>query len=645
MSTPIPATEPAPVAPRARFWSTGFGRFLHKLWNAVNFLRRLVFNLLFLFFLLLFLLAVFAFSGGEITVKNDTALVLNPEGVIVEQFTQDPLFASMLSVGGGSSEVRLRDVLQVLRKAKTDSRIQRVVLDLDKLQLSGWASTREIAAGIRDVRASGKEVIAFTEGTDQGNYLLNAAAGSIYLDPMNGITLQGIGRYRQYYRELLQDKLGVDMQLFKVGTFKSAAEPYILDQSSAAAKEADLYWMNDVWNRYVTEVAKDRKLDASAFSNSINQIREGVVAAQGDLAQYALQHKWVDGLKTRQEFNDLIASKGVKDDRNTVGFRAVGYDDYLQLAQMEPDKSQPLLSDKKVGIVIAEGDIVGGEEPPGRIGGESTSALLRDARKDSTIKAVVLRVNSPGGEVFASEQIRREVTALKAAGKPVVVSMGDVAASGGYWISMNADRIYADPSTITGSIGIYGLIPNLTRTLGKVGVHTDGVGTTPVAGAFDPTRPMDPGMASLIQSVIEKGYRDFIGNVAKARGKSMTEVDAVAQGRVWSGAQARERGLVDAFGSLSHAVDYAASLAKLGKRGEFGTHYIEEKREPFSGLMTRIPRVAALIRSSSVAQSVLRAALPASAQRELEFLQRVSEANGRGGRPVVGVAHCLCDGF
>jgi protease IV len=295
----------------------------------------------------------------------------------------------------------------------------------------------------------------------------------------------------------------------------------------------------------------------------------------------------------------------------------------------------------QVAIVVAEGEITGGQQPPGTVGGESTSALLRDARDDDDVKAVVLRVDSPGGEVFASEQIRREVVALKAAGKPVVVSMGDLAASGGYWISMNADRIFADPSTITGSIGIYGLIPTFPRTLEKIGVRTDGVGTTRFAGAFDVTRPLQPGVGEVIQSVIEKGYRDFTGRVAEARKRSVEDIDAVGRGRVWSGAQARERGLVDQFGGLAAAVEDAASRASLGESSRWRTRYIEKPATPFERWFSGFAegRVgSALLRDSSLAHALLARAAPRM-QQDLRVLER---AMAPGGTPVKALAYCFC---
>lgn len=636
MSVPAKHVPPAPPA-RRRFLESPLGRFLKRCWDVVNFLRRLVFNAIFLFFLLIFLILVLAGIFGGSSMKSDTTLVLNPKGKVVEQFTQDPFSSALTKMAGDdSSEVRLRDLLQVLDRVKDDKRINRVVLDLDKLTPTGWASTREIAQAVRAVRDSGKEVITYTEGFEQSQYLIAAAGNQVYVDPLNGVMLMGLSRYRQYYRELLQDKLGVDMQLFKVGTFKSAAEPYILDASSPAAKEADMFWMNDMWTRYMADVAKDRKTTPDALNASIlNQTS----ITDGDLAKYALASKWVDGLKTRAEFNDMIAKKGVKDDSNDLGYRAIGYQNYLDTISMEPNKSQPLMATSNVGVIIAEGEIAGGEKPAGTIGGDSTSKLLREALKDKSIKAVVLRVNSPGGEVFASEQIRREVNALKKAGKPVVASMGDLAASGGYWISMDANRIYADPSTITGSIGIFGLIPNVTRGLDKIGVHTDGVQTTPFAGAFDPTRPMAPEVKGLIQGVIEKGYRDFAGNVAKARGKTYEQIDEIAQGRVWTGAQAKERGLVDEFGTLNDAITYAASLAKLGDVGSYGQKYIEEKATPFSELFGKVPRVKAFIAGNSFLRSFFVEASPQMV-KEFDVLRKLSSKPS--GQVITPVAHCLC---
>src|SRR5690606_30924756 len=479
-------------------------RFFKGLWDAMNFTRRLVFNLLF-FGLLVVILALM--SAGE-TVRpllDGTTLVIAPEGRLVEQYSTDPATRALARIMGDDKarEVQLRDLLRAIDAAKDDKRIGQVLLRTDRMAFSGYASLREVADALSELRAAGKQVIAFGETFDQNQYLLAAQADEVYLDPMGGLLLEGLGRYRLYYREGLQDKLGVDVHLFKVGEYKSAAEPYVLDAASPEALEADLFWMNDIWQRYLGDVAGARKLDPAQLADAIDTLPAGIEAAGGDLAKYALSQGLVDGLMTEEEVDGLLAERGVEDPDAEHGFRAVSLQGYLK----HIDRGIAAVDERpQVAVVVAEGAIAGGEQPPGTVGGESTSALLHQARDDASVKAVVLRVNSPGGEVFASEQIRREVVALQAAGKPVVVSMGDLAASGGYWISMDADRIYADPSTITGSIGIFGLIPTIPRTLEKIGVRTDGVGTTRFAGAFDPTRPLQPEVGTVIQSVIDKGY-------------------------------------------------------------------------------------------------------------------------------------------
>ena len=610
-------------------------------WNAINFTRRLVLNLLFLLVLLLVLVALL--SNRELApLEADTTLVIAPQGRIVEQYTCSPL-SRYLARNGNSDrcrEVRLRDLLQALDAARSDKKINRVALYLDDLQPSGFATLREVAAALAAVRASGKQVLAYGDGYTQGQYLLAAQANEIYLDPMSqaGVMLTGLASYRQYFRTALQDKLGVDVHLFKVGEFKSAAEPFILDAASPEAKEADLFWMNDIWQRMLADIGKARGLAPQALQRFADTLPEAVTAAQGDLARLALQQKLVTALKTREAFDALLTERGAADESAEDGYRSIALEDYaarFNLQSARPD-DRPA-----VAVVVAEGEIAAGKLPPGQIGGDSTSDLLEQARTDDGVKAVVLRVNSPGGEVFASERIRRAVAALKADGKPVVVSMGDVAASGGYWISMNADRIYADPSTITGSIGIFGLFPNIDRTLDRLGVHTDGVATGPYAGAFDITRPLDPGMASTIQAVIDKGYRDFTGRVAQARGRSVEQIDAVARGRVWSGAQAKERGLVDAFGGLQDALNDAAARAKLGKAGQWQTRWIETGGNALPAWLDTVlqSRIGARLLADAGPLAPLLAER-AQASVPLRFVQN---ALAQHGNPrVSALAYCFC---
>ena len=632
--------NPPPLPPRPN----PVARFFVGLWDVMNFTRRLILNLLFfgllLLVLIVFLAAVGKGSSGVVPVHERTTLVIAPEGRLVEQYTTDPLTREVARALGDTSaeEVQLRDLLRAIEAARGDKNIERVLLNLDKLQPAGMASTREVAQALGGLRASGKQVVAFGEGITQAQYLLAAQADEIYLDPMGGLMLEGLARYRQYFRTALQDKLGVDMHLFRVGEFKSAAEPYILDAASPEAKEADLYWMNDLWQRYLADIGAARKLDPAQLAAQIDALPEGIEAAGGDIAKHALQMKLVDGLKTREELDQLLTERGLADEDDEHGFRSVSLGGYL--AHLD-GRRLPIDKRPQVAVVVAEGEITGGEQPAGSIGGVSTAALLRQVRDDEHVQAVVLRVDSPGGEVFASEQIRREVEQLKAAGKPVVVSMGDLAASGGYWISMDADRIYADPSTITGSIGIFGLVPNFTRTLDRIGVHTDGVGTTRYAGAFDVTRPLDPEVGRVIQAVIDKGYAEFTGKVAQARGRTVEEIDAVARGRVWSGAQALERGLVDELGGLAEAIADAANRAEL-EEGKYRVRYVEKPASPFAQFMAGMAGShlgARLLRESGLARLALARAMP-EAEAQLRFVERALQ--DRHGTPVKALAYCFC---
>src|SRR5688572_7927044 len=544
-------------------------RVLGGIWSTLNFTRQLVFNVIFLLIVVFVLVAILASPGAQ-TLHPKSALVIDLDGTLVEQYTSSPADRVInRATGQGQEEIQLRDLLRAIDVAKTDPRIDRIVVKTDGFSAAGFAAMRDFAAALRDFRTSGKEVVAYGSGMDQKQYYIAAQADEVYLDPQGLVLIEGLGRYRLYYREGLQDKLGVDVHLFKVGEYKSAAEPYVLDAASPEAREADLFWMTDVWNRFVADIAAARGLEQAALDEMIVQFPERVQAHGGDTAKLALDEKLVDGLKTADELETLLEERGARDDENET-FRQVDLEGYLAHTRESLVDARP-----QVAVVVAQGEIVDGDMPPGIVGGESTSALLRQAREDEQVKAVVLRVDSPGGGVFPSELIRREVELTQAAGKPVVVSMSNVAASGGYWISMNADRIFADESTITGSIGIFGLWMSVPRVLDKLGVNSDGVGTTPLAGALDPTRPMDPSVGIVIQSIIDKGYADFTGKVAEARDSTVAQIDAVARGRVWSGAQAKERGLVDELGGLRAALAHAAKLADL-QPASHGVRYMEK---------------------------------------------------------------------
>jgi protease IV len=613
--------------------------FFHGIWTLIRVTNHLVFIAIVGFIFIFFILGLAASAGSKSSiqpVQEKTALVLDLEGTLVEQFTSDPVSRAIAQATGGDrqKEIQLRDLLKVLEAAKTDKNIDRILLQTDGMNVSGFAALRDVAAALRDFKTSGKQIIAYGVNMDQKQYYLAAQADKIFIDPDGGVLLEGLGRYRLYFREGLQEKLGVDVHLFRVGEYKSAMEPYILDAASTEAREADMFWMNDLWQRYVTDVAKARKIPGEQLNASINNMSAEVKAAGGDLGKLALQQKLVDGLKTANEMETMLSEMGSVDE-DLHSFRQVEFSQYLKPLNLP---SSPFDSQAKVAIVVAQGEIVDGEASPGTVGGETTSALIRQAREDENTKALVLRVDSPGGSVFPSEQIRREIELTKKAGIPVVVSMGNVAASGGYWISMNADKIIADESTITGSIGIFGLWMTAPRALEKIGVHADGSGTTPLAGQFDPTLPLKPETGELIQSIINRGYQQFIGKVAVARGSKSETIDTVARGRVWSGAQAKERGLVDQLGGYQMAIAEAVKLAKLGK-DDYRLNYVERTLTPFEQIISNMETNttgSAILKNFSPMSSVLGRDTTERLQKEMSWLDK------NGHTPIQGIVHCMC---
>ncbi|MDR6937989.1 signal peptide peptidase SppA [Luteibacter sp. 3190] len=577
---PLPG-RPQPVPPPRR--RNGFGRFMRGLGRGINITRLVIINVIFFGILGVFLLLLFLGGRGN-AVDERTVLVLAPEGALVEQYSADAFSraAGRLS-GDGVKQVQVRDLVRAIDSAAKDDRISRIVLNPDKLQAGGFAALREVGAALDRFRKAGKPVLVWGASMEQGQYYLAAHADKIYIDPQGGILATGLANYRLFYKDML-DRLGVQVHLFRVGQFKSAAEPFILDHASPESKEADAFWLGGLWTTWIDEVSKLRRIDAAQLRADIDGLAARVRDAKGSLAELAQEEKLVDGIATEQQFVQMLRKEGVPAGKKDQGFRQVDLSAYL--ADRGLSNIDLLQTGNGVAVVVAEGEITGGKQSQGTIGGDSTAALIRTVRNDRRTRALVLRVNSPGGEVYAAEQIRREVERTREAGIPVVVSMGDVAASGGYWISMNANRIYAEPNTITGSIGIFGMFFTVPDTLAKIGVKSDGVGTGPLAGAFDITRPLDPNVGVLIQSIIDKGYRDFVGNVAKARGKDFAAIDAVAQGRVWTGQQALDRGLVDRMGSLDDAIRDAAEQAGLGK--DYSVRYAEKPMGAFERFLTSI---------------------------------------------------------
>jgi len=542
-------------------------------WNVINFTRKFVLNVIFFIILVAVLIGISNSGVEKAVVPNSSALVLNLSGnLVIEKQYVDPaekFAAEAFGQGTDNPEILVRDLVKVINNAKEDKRIKTLVLQLDGLSGGGLDKMRLVAQALADFKESGKPVYAMGDYYGQNQYYLAAHADNVYLNPMGAMIIEGYGRYRMYYKEGLE-KLRASVHVFKVGKFKSAVEPFLRDDMSPEARLANEAWMNELWAQYKSDVASARNMELSNFDEKMEQLIPKFESVNGDFAQYALQNGWIDGLRSRNDFREeMVTLLGEAD--NKVGYNTVEYENYLSL--ITPKIPLPESSKQKVAIVIAKGTILDGTQKPGTIGGDSTADLLREARLDDTVKAVVLQVDSGGGSAFASEVIRKEVDLIKAAGKPVVASMSTYAASGGYWISASADEIFAEPSTITGSIGIFGMMTTFERTLEYVGVRTDGVGTTELAG-ISPTRGLSPGIKQIIQMNIERGYERFINLVATERSMTAEAVDQIAQGRVWIGTQALELGLVDKLGSLQDAVESAAVLAELE---DYDTKYIVRK--------------------------------------------------------------------
>jgi len=601
-----------------------FSFFIKPFILIANFTRHLLLLLVFLFLLWL------VFGGSHVQLSNKTALVLAPKGFIVDQYSGDPRSQAIQNIQGNNTpETRMRDLLKAIEMATTDDRITALVLNPDYMWGAGLANLREIERAIDQFRTqSNKPVIAMATNLSQGQYYFANLADEILMDPQGFIFLQGFGSYRNYFKEGL-DKLGVDVHLFKVGEYKSAAEPYVRNDMSQEAKEAGLHFMNDLWETYLEGIAKRRGLTVELLNEIVTLQAQKLIEKKGSVAQMAVDNGLVDRIMKKPFMHKRIAEVSSFDKDNNH-FRGIEFEDYLAL--QEP----PATSNNRVAVIVAEGSIVGGKQPPGTIGGDSTSELLQQARLDDAVKAVVLRVNSPGGGVFPSEQIRREVDALKVAGKPVVVSMGNVAASGGYWISMTADTIWADDATITGSIGIYGMLITYPELFNKLGIHTDGIGTTKWVGAFSQNKALDPEFATLIQSNIEYGYQQFITSVATARGLSVEMVDRIARGRVWTAKQAHDLGLIDQLGGLQDAVKDAANKANINNN--YQLVWVEENLTFTEQLLVDfMAKAADHLNFTSDSNSIKLQKLLQPFQTELNML-----LNQQPGQ-VLEMAHCLCD--
>ncbi|EAB2198842.1 signal peptide peptidase SppA [Salmonella enterica] len=532
--------------------------FFKWTWRLLNFVREMVLNLFFIFLVLVGVgiwMQIGNGSNSEQTARG--ALLLDISGVIVDKpSTNHRLGALGRQLFGASSnrlqENSLFDIVNAIRQAKDDRNITGIVLDLKNFTGADQPSMRYIGKALREFRDSGKPVFAVGENYSQGQYYLASFANKIWLSPQGQINLHGFATNGLYYKTLL-DKLKVSTHVFRVGTYKSAVEPFIRDDMSPAAREADSRWIGELWQNYLNTVSTNRQISPQQLFPGAQAIIDGLTSVEGDTAKYALDHKLVDALLSSADVEKAL-TKQFGWSKTENNYRAISYYDY--------SLKTPADNGGTIAVIFANGAIMDGEETPGNVGGDTTASQIRDARLDPKVKAIVLRVNSPGGSVNASEVIRAELAAVKAAGKPVVVSMGGMAASGGYWISTPANYIVASPSTLTGSIGIFGVINTVENSLSSIGVHSDGVSTSPLA-EISMTKALSPEVQQMMQLSIEYGYKRFITLVAEARKRTPEQIDKIAQGHVWTGQDAKANGLVDKLGDFDDAVAKAAALAKL----------------------------------------------------------------------------------
>ncbi|MGI9888148.1 signal peptide peptidase SppA [Vibrio chagasii] len=543
------------------------GMIFKGVWKLITFVRVALVNLIFLLSIAVIYFVYFHSDTAPPTVPQQSALVLNLSGPIVEQSRyinpMDSVTGSLLGKDLPKENI-LFDIVETIRYAKDDDNVTGIVLALKELPETNLTKLRYIAKALNEFKASGKPIYAVGDFYNQSQYYLASYATKVYMSPDGGVLLKGYSAYSLYYKTLLE-KLDVNTHVFRVGTYKSAIEPFIRDDMSDAAKESASRWLGQLWSAYVDDVSHNRQIDAKTLNPSMDTFLKELESVDGDIAKLAEKLGLVDELATRQQVRLELADVFGSDGQDS--YNALGYYEYR--ATMLPEMNS---ESHDVAVIVASGAIMDGKQPRGTVGGDTTAALLRQARNDDKVKAVVLRVDSPGGSAFASEVIRNEIEAIKQAGKPVVVSMSSLAASGGYWISMGADKILAQPTTLTGSIGIFSVITTFEKGLNDIGVYTDGVGTSPFSG-LGVTTGLTQGAKDAFQMGIEHGYRRFIGLVGENRGMDVDAVDKIAQGRVWTGQDAMQNGLVDEIGDFDDAIAAAASLAELES---YNIYWVEE---------------------------------------------------------------------
>jgi protease IV len=618
---------------------------LGLIWNSLMVFGQGLRNLFWsMFFLGLFVVVVISMIGSIVSkltdpkLKPSTSLVLELPQSIKEETGVEP--SQMLRdklQGQERNEVELRQLIRGIRLAAHDEKITNLVLMMDGFSSAGLATLREVSRAIEYFKAQGKEVISYAQFYDQQRYVLASHATQIHLDPLGGVAFSGFGRYRQYYREAF-DRLGIKPFVIHTGAYKTFAENFSSTRPSKESVEASRYLYNDLWETYLNTIETARGLESGSITSLIENLMTVSKEKNFNFAKLALDNNLVDFLSSTQDFRDAMIAKGVEDtigDTKVKSFRQISFEEYLQLNPESPVYSG-------VAIIVAEGGISNGVEGAGGIGGLSTSSTIRRARFDDKVKAIVLRVNSPGGAAFGSELIRRELELVQKAGKPVVVSMGDVAASGGYWISTSSDAIIADQATITGSIGVVGLMLTGEEAMKKLSLHYHGTSTTWIGEAMpDPRRPLDERVKTLIQGSIGKTYDDFLERVANVRSRSVEEVKTVAEGRVWTGSQALDHGLIDAFGGLDEAISKARELAKLDDKTE--SFYFGREKSTFEKFLNQL-QVSMISLSPTFSASVFSMLEQVPMVQDFHWLMTtLKDSQSTTGLPFSPVVHCFCD--
>ncbi len=601
-------------------------RLLGGAWRVLDVVRRTV-HLVLMLLLVLVLLAVF--GAQTVPLPRKFVLVVDPQGELVEQLSGEPFERAVAEArGDGQVQTLLIDLVEAIDRGAGDERVKALYLDLEGMSGGSIDKLRAVAGAVERFRSAGKPVIAAGGNMDQSQYYLAVHADELYLNPAGGVFLDGLAYYRPYFSSALE-KLSIDWHVFRTGDYKTYGDGFIRDDMSEAEKEEIRPLLDGIWEAYRADVARARDMEPARLDRYIDQFLARLKAADGDFARAAVDAGLVDELWTTDQVDNRLAEIAERD-RETGGFVGVGFADYLAAV----DSGGPPAGGDSIGLIVARGDILPGAQPPGTVGGESLASLIREARLDPSVRGVVLRIDSGGGSMFASEIIAREIELVRQSGKPMIVSMGAVAASGGYMIALPADEIWAHPTTVTGSIGVFASFPTFDRALERLGVNMDGIGTHRWSGDLRPDQPLTAEGRELVQTAIEGSYERFLAMVARARGMDVAAVRRIAGGRVWLGEAAQRLGLVDKLGGLEDALDSAAGRAGLGEGYRVRTLEpdLEFGDRLLLSLFTRLIRAGVNMPAGGVS---LPGPIGEAAQSLAGLFVRFSDPRGL-------YAHCLC---